>query len=277
VTYKRAVAEKTICLLYGELTGAKDSMRATTLVPTLTAVAVVLAATILLSAARVRAQSAPRGPIEIGRCQTIGEPGSYKLVNNLQAHGDCLVIRAEPVTIDLGGFALTGDGTGTGIKSVTVQTGIPRVRTVVSNGDISNFGLAINLSGIVEGLRVISNGKGIFDPVGTVTGNTVQFNRSGGIDVADGLVSGNLVIGNGTGIIVAEAAVITHNEVSGNQTGVNLTGTGNTVIGNVVDGNSGVGMRVGCPSNLSQNTVVGNGTNLVLKGTGCRNVDNVTQ
>jgi parallel beta-helix repeat protein len=236
-----------------------------------------LAAIILVSAARARGQNPrERGPIEIERCQTIDQPGSYKLVNNLLASGDCLEIRAQGVTIDLGGFAITGDGTGTAIKGKKAQAGnVPQARTVVRNGDVSNFALATNLSGTVEGLRVTFNGKGIFVPVGIVTGNTVQFNGSAGIEVADGIVTDNLVVANDTGIIVEEAGVITRNEVSGNKIGIDLTGTGNTLIGNVVDGNSEIGLRVGCPSNLTQNTAVGNGTNLVLKGTGCRNDDNV--
>jgi hypothetical protein len=241
------------------------------------AIVLALAAIALASPAGAGGQSAAeRGSIAIERCQTIDHPGSYKLVNNLRARGDCLVIRAQGVTLDLGGFAITGDGTGTAIKGKKTQAGnIPQARTVVRNGDVSNFALATNLSGTVEGLRVTFNNKGIFVPVGMVTGNTVQFNDSTAIEVADGVVTGNLVVANGTGIIVEEAAVITHNEVSGNKIGMDLTGTGNTVIGNVVDGNSEIGLRVGCPSNLSQNTAVGNGTNLVLNGTGCRNDDNV--
>jgi hypothetical protein len=236
-----------------------------------------LAAIIFVSAAYAQGQNrGKRGPIEIDRCQTIDQPGSYRLVNNLRARGDCLVIRAQAVTIDLGGFAITGDGTGTAIIGKQAEAGsIPQARTVVRNGDVSNFALATNLSGTVEGLRVTFNGKGIFVPVGIVTGNSVQFNASAGIEVADGIVSDNLVVANGTGIKVEEAGVITRNEVSGNNIGMDLTGTGNTVVANVVDGNSQIGLRVGCPSNLTQNTAVGNGRNLVLNGTGCRNDDNV--
>jgi hypothetical protein len=48
------------------------------------------------------------GPTEIEKCQTISEPGSYKLVNNLVAASgaDCLVITADNVTIDLAGFSI---------------------------------------------------------------------------------------------------------------------------------------------------------------------------
>ena len=206
---------------------------------------------------------ADRRPTEIKRCQTVDQPGSYKLVKNLKAAGDCLVITAEGVTIDLGGFGLTGDGTGTAIKGPKAQTGtIPQARTVVRNGDISSFAQATNLSGTVEGLRVTSNREGIVVGVGTVRGNTVQFNASAGIELADGIVAGNLVIANGTGISVQEAAVITGNEVLGNKIGIDASGTGSSLTANVVDDNKEIGMRIHCPSNLTSNTAVGNGTNL---------------
>jgi hypothetical protein len=52
------------------------------------------------------------GPIGIEKCQTISQPGSYKLVNNLTFNGPsggtCLSITANFVTIDLAGFTMTG-------------------------------------------------------------------------------------------------------------------------------------------------------------------------
>ena len=214
---------------------------------------------------------------KIKQCQGIDQPGSYKLVCNLRATGDCLVITTEGVTIDLAGFAMTGDGTGTAIKGVQARAGtIPQLRTVVRNGDISNFAEATNLSGIVEGLRITSNHNGILVGVGIVRGNTVQFNASVGIELADGIVTDNVVVGNQTGISVQEAAVITGNSVQGNEIGVDVTGIGSTLIGNIVDGNSKIGLRVSCPSNVTNNTAVGNGTNLVLSNATCRNEGNVT-
>ena len=93
-------------------------------------------------------------------------------MKNLKATGDCLVITAQGVTIDLGGFALGGDGTGTAIIGPKAQTEtIPQARTVVRNGDISNFARATDLSGTVEGLRVTSNAEGVFVSVG-IDGNS---------------------------------------------------------------------------------------------------------
>ena len=48
----------------------------------------------------------------INKCKTIDKPGSYKLTRNLTATGDCLVITADYVTINLNGYRILGDGTG---------------------------------------------------------------------------------------------------------------------------------------------------------------------
>jgi hypothetical protein len=215
-------------------------------------------------------------PKKIKQCQRIDQPGSYKLAGSLRASGDCLVIATEGVTIDLAGFTMTGDGTGTAIRGIQASAGtIPHLRTVVRNGDISNFARATELSGIVEGLRVSSNHTGISVGIGIVRGNTVQFNAAVGIELADGIVRDNVVIANQTGISIQEAAVVTGNAVQGNQIGVDVIGTGSTLIGNIVDGNSNIGLRVSCPSNVIHNTAIGNGANLVLRDATCRNEGNL--
>lgn len=57
------------------------------------------------------------GPATIGSCQPIDKPGSYELSNNLEAKaGDCIVVNADFVTIDMKGFTLFGSGTGAGIR-----------------------------------------------------------------------------------------------------------------------------------------------------------------
>jgi len=216
-----------------------------------------------------------QGPITINRCRTIDQPGSYELANNLTVAGNCLVITAQGVTIDLNGFKIVGNGTGTAILGPQKAAGIPQARTVVRNGDISNFAQATNLSGTVERLRVISNASGIVVGVGTVQDNIVQSNAATGIQLADGIASGNLLIANGTGILVQEAGILTNNQAAGNKIGIDVSGTGSALIGNISDGNSQIGIRVACPSNLSNNTAIGNPANLVLTGTGCRDGGNL--
>lgn len=77
-----------------------------------------LGAMILAPHGGTQAQDAREGPIEIDKCQTISQPGSYKLVKNLMATGDCLAIAADGVTVDLAGFSISGNGSGTGILEV---------------------------------------------------------------------------------------------------------------------------------------------------------------
>jgi len=49
-----------------------------------------------------------REPTQLRKCQTISQPGSYELADNLVAPGgDCLVITADFVTIDLAGFSIS--------------------------------------------------------------------------------------------------------------------------------------------------------------------------
>jgi parallel beta-helix repeat protein len=242
---------------------------------TLIAVLSVFMPIILISTAGAQ-NASPQGPIAISECRKINQPGSYRLVANLTAEGNCLVLTADGVAIDLAGFAITGNGTGTAIVSKPAKaTGIPQARTVVRNGDISRFALATDLSGTVERLRVTSNTRGISVGVGTVRDNIVQFNESTGIRLADGIVAGNFAVANGTGILVEEAGILTGNQAAGNKIGIDVKGTGSTLIGNIADGNTEIGMRVACPSNLTNNTAIGNGRNLVLTGKMCRNDGNV--
>ena len=219
--------------------------------------------------------SRERGAVEIRRCQTIDQPGSYIVVRNLNSSGDCLVITADNVAVDLNGFTLSGEGSGAGIKGPPLppQGGALALGTTVRNGYITHFARAIDLSGTtdvtLDAVHAVSNGDGIVLAIGIVRGCFAQLNSGKGISLFDGLVTGNVVIGNGTGIAVTEAAVVTGNEVLGNATGVAAQGLGSGLSNNVVDGNGEIGLQVQCPAKLSNNTAVGNGAtkapqNLVL-------------
>jgi parallel beta-helix repeat protein len=199
-------------------------------------------------------------PTKITECRTIGQPGSYVLAKNLTAAGNCLVVVAEFVTVDLAGFLITGDGTGAGIRADAAGPEAPR-GIAVRNGTIAGFefGAFLQATGsIVEGLRVVGNTSvGMFvSPGGIVRGNTAVGNGIHGI-VAVGTVSGNTAEDNGTGI------------------GILISSGGSTVSGNTARNNRGVGISVFCPSNVIGNTATGNaGGNLTLRA-GCTNIDNL--
>jgi hypothetical protein len=137
-------------------------------------------------AAALYAHNAAAQPTRIMECRAEGlpegqitAPGSYVLARNLSARGDCLVIEADFVTIDLAGFAITGNGTGTGIRA-------DRVAIEVRNGTITGFmtGVRVRGSAIIEGMRVIGNtGVGIDTSLqrSIVTGNVVRNNGDDGM------------------------------------------------------------------------------------------------
>lgn len=213
------------------------------------------------------------GAIEIEKCQTISQPGSYELVDNLifngPAGGTCLSITASFVTIDLAGFTITSN-----VDNPTSETAIaaPDDTTTgitVRNGSISgSFRTRVSLAGdgsIVEGLRV----SGVSGLGGT------------GIS-AKGIIRNNTVIGiagsgPGNGVGINATGVITGNYSSNNRIGI-VAGVGSTVIGNTVMNSSEEGIFANCPSNVTDNTVTGNGP-LVLptppSGSGCNDTNNV--
>jgi hypothetical protein len=222
-----------------------------------TALALALGA--LISASSARAQDPQEGPTKITQCQTISQPGSYKLADNLtftSTSGTCLSITASNVTIDLAGFTITDTfpSSGPPAFSIAINAGDNTTGITVRNGSISgNFNDGVVLSGdgsIVEGLQV-SNASAL------------------GI-TARGIVRGNTAVGNFVGIDAD--GLITGNYVTGAQSGIVADGT---VIGNTVT-NSERGIVVGCPSNVTDNTATGNRTvNLLLNGNGCNNTNNV--
>jgi hypothetical protein len=235
----------------------------------------------------------------ISECTTIGKPGSYVLTRNLTAAGDCVVIAADFVTLDLAGWVITGDGsTGRGV------TGGGRGITV-RNGTVTGFSLAVMLGAgaVVEKVRAIDNGgdgagiatgsssmisgntvSGSPFPIAAGFGSTISGNttRGGQFGITAGnfsTVSGNNVVGGGVGIFTGFGSIVSGNTSSGSDPSI-FTGLGSTVTGNTAkeEGNGGggsAGIVVDCPSNVIGNTATGYSNNLVLSGAGCTNIDNL--
>jgi hypothetical protein len=222
----------------------------------------------VLASGLARADARKEGPIEIEKCQTISQAGSYKLVTNLtvaEGANDCLLITANDVSIDLAGFLIRGGGPSrVGVGGFPPEGPLPSGVTV-RNGSIVGFGFGVNVGGdsLIEGLHVIGGcGRPCTTGIsagGIVKNNTVSEVSVGGIS-ATGVITGNVVIGSGEDAF-----------------GI---GVGSTVIGNTATEAFRAGFRVDCPSNVTDNTAVNNGSNsstpnLVLNGTGCNNTNNV--
>jgi hypothetical protein len=217
-----------------------------------------------------RPAGAQEGPIEIDRCGKIDHPGSYKLVKNLKATGNCLVISADFVTVNLVGFTITGPNStmqaSTGIMAA--PPGDTRLSGLtVRNGSISGFVNGVDLAladgSIVEGLRVSGilgvTGVGI-EGNGIVRGNTVR-NFGSGPHLGIGIHFGGTVTGNYT--------------ADNGSVGISIL-QGSTVIGNTSTDNGRFGFSVFCPSNLTDNTALNNPLgNFQLMGDGCNNTNNV--
>ncbi len=226
------------------------------------------------------------GPKKINKCTTITKSGSYVVNKNLQATtktaGNCIVIDADFVTLDLNGFTLTGleDGTGSGVwGNNTFHQGI-----VVRNGMITGFSDGINFflgrDFTIEKIRAFGNNRwGMRIPDrSTVTGNTVAVNGSEGIIVfQEGTVTGNIAIDNGGhGISVSNSSTVSGNTASDNGgDGIHVRSK-SSVTGNTAYSNGSDGLWIGCPSNIIGNTAVNNiDQNMKLDAAGCLVSDNL--
>ena len=181
------------------------------------------------------AARAANGVQSIGACRTIDKSGSYVLAKNLDASaGDCLVITAGFVTIDLAGYTITGGGTGSGISNSSNTI----FDITVMNGTVTNFENGVALQGrghVVDGVRAVNNG-----------GMGISL-TSPGLGPGDNQVRNSNGSRNGTfGIAVSSL-------FGGGTRG------GDSVIGNVANGNGSGGIFVRCPSTVLNNAASQNG------------------
>jgi len=250
----------------------------------------------------------------INSCGTLSVADTYRLTANLSiSSGDCLIVAANSVTIDLNGFEISGNGTS---DNGVTDGGSARKDIVVRDGTIRGFpvaGIALGLStaSLVDGLVLFDNGRAVtvgaggtvknstmhdntsanaatitVNGAGTVTDNVLVNNvasNANGHSILAGphaLVSGNTLIYNNSffGIAAAHNSTVKNNVVSHNTNGSGaIVVNGHTVIvQNTVLNNTGFGFLIVCPSTVKFNTALNNGsTNLFEGGTGnCTNVGN---
>jgi parallel beta-helix repeat protein len=164
-------------------------------------------------------QVEPRTPIT-NLPYTIFQSGSYYLTTNLTgvAGNNGIVINADNVTLDLGGFALIGvPGSLNGIH------GQFRTNNVIRNGMVRNWGvegIAINntAGSLIQGVLAANNGsRGIFGGQSCVITECVALrNSTAGILTGDnGLISRCVAVSNGVGF-AASAGVISECVANGN-------------------------------------------------------------
>ena len=219
-------------------------------------------------------------PGKITNCpKTITQAGLYELQDNLDAIGTCITIQADFVTINLNGFRIRGNGTGSAIIDQA-----PAYRgTSVRNGTVTNFENAISIGtgATVDEVKSFDNiNVGILVTQGIVRNSQAEGNLNNhGISVAGrSLVTGNISRNNRTGISGSHGSHIRGNTVTDNSVGGIVTvGTGLVIADNAVFNNTSFGIYVSCPSLVLGNTALMHSSNLMLDGTGCRDEHNLTQ
>lgn len=224
---------------------------------------------------------------------TISQPGSYRLTGNLtlaDANTTAILITADHVTIDLGGFSIIGPvvctanatkcarGAGIGIQAGDIGT-LGRRGTRVLNGSISGMGLdGIQITGDASSVEKINadnnGGNGIWLTGGNVVDSVASVNGSSGI-VATSVRGSTAFQNRGDGIRVTELA--TGNIASAN--GLNGISAFNSVISNnTANFNVQFGIEGGCPSSIVGNATLSNqGANIQIDGPSCALANNAQQ
>jgi Right handed beta helix region len=203
----------------------------------------------------------------VSACGSLSAPGNYFLTGNLSATGDCLVIAADNVAIDMKGKTITGNGTGAGITDAASTHDF----AIIANGKIRNFNTGIDLE--QSGKSIISNidsskntGDGIFIFFCCNTLNAVTTNGNGGVGIE----------------MDSEDSSLSNIQANGNAGGGIFNGECcNTLVGSTVNNNGGVGVQMGggrsfvVGSKIQKNSDIGlemtDGDNGVIKSTTSKN------
>jgi hypothetical protein len=254
----------------------------------------------LLTVTLAARPAAAGGPVEITACTTITEPGSYVVVNNLQPAqpGDCLVIQAHFITIDLNGFVITGatdggvkKGVGIGTFNIFAYKGV-----AIHHGTVTNFrdGVLVRSQDVrIERVRAVDNAENgikvdacsscpaglrgdalIKDCIassngksGIVTGRSSLIQHSVASDNAgDGIVTGDAALVQdsvasdnvGDGIVVGGDGGVVTGCVAKYNFGTGIKASRSTLIGNTASANAENGIAIECPSALMGNTALAN-------------------
>ncbi len=205
---------------------------------------------------------------------TIDSSGSYKLTSDLFVSNGlfgtittAIKVNVPNVTIDLNGFSILGNGSGSGSQGLTNgidASGQPLI--TILNGEVanmSNFGISTGHSSRIERVRAFGNGDDGIDCTDGCEITNCILNNNGryGLLLADssgngrGVVSSNVVQYNAlVGINLSTAALVTGNSVSNNLDGIRCANGHGAYSNNVLDANGHD--VVGC-LNLGQNACSG--------------------
>lgn len=203
---------------------------------------------VLISQAAVNAGNITPGDTP-GFPVTLSIPGTYRLATNLTVTTavNGIEVRANEVTIEMGGRTLAGSGVGrNGIASfnrtTTVKDGIVRGFT---NDGVRSIAQFLSVAGMV----ITANGRnGVFAEFGLgQTPAAVAF-----VSVIQSRVTANAI-----GIECGRNCRVENSIVSGNSgNGVDFGGYGGLALGNIVSDNGGTGITFNGPGGAGNNTLL---------------------
>jgi parallel beta-helix repeat protein len=157
----------------------------------------------------------------------------------------CMSVTAAAVTLDLGGFVLTGKG---GTSGILASAG----PVTITNGVISSFkngilATATGVIGVTLSYLSVRNNQG----TGAVLGEGAQ--------VSDSSFVGNGTGGSGDGLQVWSGAIVTQCAFIGNKgDGLHVEGPATVITRNRAAGNTANGLLTHGDSVLRNNTAIGN-------------------
>lgn len=203
----------------------------------------------------------------VSACGTLSPAGNYFLTKNLSATGDCLVIGAKNVAIDLKGNTITGNGTGSGIT----DGGFARNFAIIANGKIRNFQRGVNLTGsegvILSNLDSSKNtDEGIFISgcCNTLNSVTANNNSDAGIDIDSDDSSLTKIQANGNGgggILITECCNLLDASTANKNTGigVQINVDDSFVVSSKMQHNSGDGLEMDFDNGVIKTNTSNNG------------------
>ena len=213
---------------------------------------------ILIDQAKVNAGGITPGDAP-GFPATLGKSGRYKLTGNLKvpAGKDGIEVTHHDVAVDLNGFTISSNPPGEAYYGVRASA-VDGLR--VFNGTIAGFqpyGIYQGGGGgLVEDMRIVSNGTGIDIKTGArIRNSTIANNTSSGIRCGGCLIEGNVVADNANGGIFDSSA------------------GGGLVLGNVIAFNGAYGLVA--PSAPYPKTGYGNNILFANNGGGLQVLDAV--
>jgi len=208
----------------------------------------------LFTALLIPATAFAKGPIAIKTLPyTIAVPGSYTLSGNLTYTANstnAITISANNVTLDMGGYSLTGPGS---LASAYNGISISGNGVEVRNGDISGFSIGLyagnSISLKISNLRLHDNLTGIS-----------MASSAFGAEIKDCVAYNNENIGI---FVMAPGSIILNNISYNNGTdpsnyGIYVYGPSCVIIGNSSQANSGTGIFAGPGCTVKNNSACSN-------------------